>query len=126
MSASFFPGWTLFFICLQQGPDYRLYKSEPELTTVTEVDENNGEDRVEHPPETSGNKGAFMQNNKGRSNADVYQLFLQISSDWDVFLDNVCLIYRVHPILLYFFLTSTFLIPHVRDVLPSWRCPTQN
>ncbi|TWW75915.1 Pleckstrin -like proteiny domain-containing family A member 5 [Takifugu flavidus] len=40
-----------------QGPDYRLYKSEPELTTVTEVDENNGEDRSEHPPETPGNKG---------------------------------------------------------------------
>ncbi|XP_056909047.1 pleckstrin homology domain-containing family A member 5-like isoform X12 [Takifugu flavidus] len=40
-----------------EGPDYRLYKSEPELTTVTEVDENNGEDRSEHPPETPGNKG---------------------------------------------------------------------
>ncbi|XP_074488642.1 pleckstrin homology domain-containing family A member 5-like isoform X16 [Sebastes fasciatus] len=31
------------------GPDYRLYKSEPELTTVAEVDESNGEDRSEHP-----------------------------------------------------------------------------
>lgn len=32
---------------MQQAPDYRLYKSEPELTTVKEeVDEaNNGEDR---------------------------------------------------------------------------------
>ncbi|XP_036962759.1 pleckstrin homology domain-containing family A member 5-like isoform X2 [Acanthopagrus latus] len=40
-----------------QGPDYRLYKSEPELTTVTEVDESNGEDRSEHPSEHSGNKG---------------------------------------------------------------------
>ncbi|XP_074532894.1 pleckstrin homology domain-containing family A member 5-like isoform X11 [Halichoeres trimaculatus] len=39
------------------GPDYRLYKSEPELTTVTEVDESNGEDRSEHPSEHSGNKG---------------------------------------------------------------------
>uniref|UniRef100_A0A7N5ZWF6 Pleckstrin homology domain containing A5 n=1 Tax=Anabas testudineus TaxID=64144 RepID=A0A7N5ZWF6_ANATE len=41
------------------GPDYRLYKSEPELTTVAEVDESNGEDRSEHPPdrEHSGNKG---------------------------------------------------------------------
>ncbi|RVE71656.1 hypothetical protein OJAV_G00054000 [Oryzias javanicus] len=29
------------------GPDYRLYKSEPELTTVTEVDENKDEDRSE-------------------------------------------------------------------------------
>ncbi|XP_020307612.1 pleckstrin homology domain-containing family A member 5 isoform X10 [Oncorhynchus kisutch] len=29
----------------EQGPDYRLYKSEPELTTVAEeVDDNNGED----------------------------------------------------------------------------------
>ncbi|XP_029008706.1 pleckstrin homology domain-containing family A member 5-like isoform X15 [Betta splendens] len=42
-----------------EGPDYRLYKSEPELTTVAEVDENNGEDRSEHAPdrEHSGNKG---------------------------------------------------------------------
>lgn len=32
-----------------QGQDYRLYKSEPELTTVAEVDESNGEDRSEHP-----------------------------------------------------------------------------
>uniref|UniRef100_A0A671X4V1 Pleckstrin homology domain containing A5 n=1 Tax=Sparus aurata TaxID=8175 RepID=A0A671X4V1_SPAAU len=39
------------------GPDYRLYKSEPELTTVTEVDESNGEDRSEYPSEHSGNKG---------------------------------------------------------------------
>ncbi|KAF6718758.1 Pleckstrin homology domain-containing family A member 5, partial [Oryzias melastigma] len=30
------------------GPDYRLYKSEPELTTVTEVDENKDEDRSEN------------------------------------------------------------------------------
>uniref|UniRef100_A0A8C5G8W2 Pleckstrin homology domain-containing family A member 5-like n=1 Tax=Gouania willdenowi TaxID=441366 RepID=A0A8C5G8W2_GOUWI len=30
------------------GPDYRLYKSEPELTTVTEVDESNGEERADH------------------------------------------------------------------------------
>uniref|UniRef100_A0A8C5G946 Pleckstrin homology domain-containing family A member 5-like n=1 Tax=Gouania willdenowi TaxID=441366 RepID=A0A8C5G946_GOUWI len=29
-----------------EGPDYRLYKSEPELTTVTEVDESNGEERI--------------------------------------------------------------------------------
>ncbi|KAM6214615.1 LOW QUALITY PROTEIN: pleckstrin homology domain-containing family A member 5 [Rhynchocyon petersi] len=29
------------------GPDYRLYKSEPELTTVAEVDESNGEDKSE-------------------------------------------------------------------------------
>ncbi|XP_026534008.1 pleckstrin homology domain-containing family A member 5 isoform X2 [Notechis scutatus] len=28
-----------------EGPDYRLYKSEPELTTVTEVDESNGEEK---------------------------------------------------------------------------------
>ncbi|XP_041965523.1 pleckstrin homology domain-containing family A member 5-like isoform X7 [Alosa sapidissima] len=33
------------------GPDYRLYKSEPELTTVAEVDETNGEDRSEHAME---------------------------------------------------------------------------
>uniref|UniRef100_A0AAQ4QRQ1 Pleckstrin homology domain containing A5 n=1 Tax=Gasterosteus aculeatus aculeatus TaxID=481459 RepID=A0AAQ4QRQ1_GASAC len=43
------------------GPDYRLYKSEPELTTVAEVDESNGEDRSEHPSdrEHSGNKGSY-------------------------------------------------------------------
>ncbi|XP_014906922.1 pleckstrin homology domain-containing family A member 5 isoform X13 [Poecilia latipinna] len=42
-----------------EGPDYRLYKSEPELTTVAEVDENNGEDRSEHPSDREhvGNKG---------------------------------------------------------------------
>ncbi|XP_029951318.1 pleckstrin homology domain-containing family A member 5-like isoform X11 [Salarias fasciatus] len=42
-----------------EGPDYRLYKSEPELTTVAEVDESNGEDRSEHPAdrEHAGNKG---------------------------------------------------------------------
>ncbi|XP_077939001.1 pleckstrin homology domain-containing family A member 5 isoform X19 [Gasterosteus aculeatus] len=44
-----------------EGPDYRLYKSEPELTTVAEVDESNGEDRSEHPSdrEHSGNKGSY-------------------------------------------------------------------
>lgn len=30
-----------------KGPDYRLYKSEPELTTVAEVDESNGEEKSE-------------------------------------------------------------------------------
>uniref|UniRef100_A0A667ZC66 Pleckstrin homology domain containing A5 n=1 Tax=Myripristis murdjan TaxID=586833 RepID=A0A667ZC66_9TELE len=42
-----------------EGPDYRLYKSEPELTTVAEVDEGNGEDRSEYTSERdpSGNKG---------------------------------------------------------------------
>uniref|UniRef100_A0A3B4DV90 Pleckstrin homology domain containing A5 n=1 Tax=Pygocentrus nattereri TaxID=42514 RepID=A0A3B4DV90_PYGNA len=41
------------------GPDYRLYKSEPELTTVAEVDENNGEDKSEQAAEKepSGTKG---------------------------------------------------------------------
>ncbi|XP_061773687.1 pleckstrin homology domain-containing family A member 5-like isoform X4 [Nerophis ophidion] len=39
------------------GPDYRLYKSEPELTTVAEVDESNGEDRSEHPADHPANKG---------------------------------------------------------------------
>uniref|UniRef100_A0A8C2GR75 Pleckstrin homology domain containing, family A member 5 n=1 Tax=Cyprinus carpio TaxID=7962 RepID=A0A8C2GR75_CYPCA len=34
-----------------QGPDYRLYKSEPELTTVAEVDESNGEDKSEQTAE---------------------------------------------------------------------------
>ncbi|XP_037397592.1 pleckstrin homology domain-containing family A member 5 isoform X14 [Pygocentrus nattereri] len=42
-----------------EGPDYRLYKSEPELTTVAEVDENNGEDKSEQAAEKepSGTKG---------------------------------------------------------------------
>ncbi|XP_077452004.1 pleckstrin homology domain-containing family A member 5-like isoform X4 [Stigmatopora argus] len=39
------------------APDYRLYKSEPELTTVAEVDESNGEDRTEHIAEHPVNKG---------------------------------------------------------------------
>lgn len=30
-----------------QGPDYRQYKSEPELTTVTEVDESNVDEKSE-------------------------------------------------------------------------------
>lgn len=34
-----------------QGPDYRLYKSEPELTTVAEVDESNGEEKSEQAAE---------------------------------------------------------------------------
>ncbi|XP_035304307.1 pleckstrin homology domain-containing family A member 5 isoform X15 [Cricetulus griseus] len=34
------------------GPDYRLYKSEPELTTVAEVDESNGEEKSEPASET--------------------------------------------------------------------------
>ncbi|XP_064198903.1 pleckstrin homology domain-containing family A member 5 isoform X5 [Anguilla rostrata] len=41
------------------GPDYRLYKSEPELTTVAEVDETNGEDKSEQAgdKDPSGSKG---------------------------------------------------------------------
>ncbi|XP_058511762.1 pleckstrin homology domain-containing family A member 5 isoform X2 [Ochotona princeps] len=35
-----------------EGPDYRLYKSEPELTTVAEVDESNAEEKSEPVPET--------------------------------------------------------------------------
>ncbi|XP_052031154.1 pleckstrin homology domain-containing family A member 5 isoform X20 [Apodemus sylvaticus] len=35
-----------------EGPDYRLYKSEPELTTVAEVDESNGEEKPEPVSET--------------------------------------------------------------------------
>lgn len=59
-----------FHVCwpyfLLQGPDYRLYKSEPELTTVAEVDESNGEDRSENPPdrEHAGNKGALKLQKK--------------------------------------------------------------
>ncbi|KAG7320075.1 hypothetical protein KOW79_015928 [Hemibagrus wyckioides] len=35
----------------KEGPDYRLYKSEPELTTVAEVDESNGEEKSEQAAE---------------------------------------------------------------------------
>ncbi|XP_053097763.1 pleckstrin homology domain-containing family A member 5 isoform X15 [Pangasianodon hypophthalmus] len=35
----------------KEGPDYRLYKSEPELTTVAEVDESNGEDKSDQAAE---------------------------------------------------------------------------
>ncbi|KAG7455959.1 hypothetical protein MATL_G00246610 [Megalops atlanticus] len=38
-----------------EGPDYRLYKSEPELTTVAEVDETNGEDKSEPAGEKEPN-----------------------------------------------------------------------
>lgn len=38
--------------CRPQGPDYRLYKSEPELTTVAEVDESNGEEKTEQISES--------------------------------------------------------------------------
>uniref|UniRef100_A0AAQ6AJR8 PH domain-containing protein n=1 Tax=Amphiprion ocellaris TaxID=80972 RepID=A0AAQ6AJR8_AMPOC len=50
---------TFLLIYHWQGPDYRLYKSEPELTTVAEVDESNGEDRSENPcdREHAGQKG---------------------------------------------------------------------
>ncbi|XP_015207569.1 pleckstrin homology domain-containing family A member 5 isoform X22 [Lepisosteus oculatus] len=34
-----------------EGPDYRLYKSEPELTTVAEVDESNGDEKLEQSTE---------------------------------------------------------------------------
>ncbi|XP_064011638.1 pleckstrin homology domain-containing family A member 5 isoform X4 [Pogoniulus pusillus] len=43
------------------GPDYRLYKSEPELTTVAEVDESNGEDKTEQISESeSTTKGSHF------------------------------------------------------------------
>ncbi|XP_038667024.1 pleckstrin homology domain-containing family A member 5 isoform X7 [Scyliorhinus canicula] len=40
--------------CRQEGPDYRLYKSEPELTTVTEVDESNVDEKSEVVPDKEG------------------------------------------------------------------------
>lgn len=45
-----------------QGPDYRLYKSEPELTTVAEVDESNGEEKSEQAveKEPSATKGELI------------------------------------------------------------------
>ncbi|XP_063011734.1 pleckstrin homology domain-containing family A member 5 isoform X4 [Melospiza melodia melodia] len=43
------------------GPDYRLYKSEPELTTVAEVDESNGEEKTEPVSESeSSTKGSHF------------------------------------------------------------------
>lgn len=43
---AFSPSGRSFSLPSQQAPDYRLYKSEPELTTVKEeVDEANGEDK---------------------------------------------------------------------------------
>ncbi|KAL2309949.1 hypothetical protein Nmel_006183 [Mimus melanotis] len=43
------------------GPDYRLYKSEPELTTVAEVDESNGEEKTEPVSESeSSGKGSHF------------------------------------------------------------------
>ncbi|XP_066489284.1 pleckstrin homology domain-containing family A member 5 isoform X3 [Tiliqua scincoides] len=45
-----------------EGPDYRLYKSEPELTTVAEVDESNGEEKAEpiSESEASATKGSHF------------------------------------------------------------------
>lgn len=47
----FLKDFYLFFFVIThlsfKGPDYRLYKSEPELTTVAEVDESNGEEKSE-------------------------------------------------------------------------------
>ncbi|NXM37027.1 PKHA5 protein, partial [Oxyruncus cristatus] len=44
-----------------EGPDYRLYKSEPELTTVAEVDESNGEEKTEQMSESeSTTKGSHF------------------------------------------------------------------
>ncbi|XP_039188851.1 pleckstrin homology domain-containing family A member 5 isoform X15 [Crotalus tigris] len=45
-----------------EGPDYRLYKSEPELTTVTEVDESNGEEKADpvSESEASVTKGSHF------------------------------------------------------------------
>ncbi|XP_063251268.1 pleckstrin homology domain-containing family A member 5 isoform X12 [Prinia subflava] len=44
-----------------EGPDYRLYKSEPELTTVAEVDESNGEEKTEPISESeSSTKGSHF------------------------------------------------------------------
>ncbi|XP_069618856.1 pleckstrin homology domain-containing family A member 5 isoform X2 [Ranitomeya imitator] len=45
-----------------EGPDYRLYKSEPELTTVAEVDESNGEEKAEVmlDVESAANKGSHF------------------------------------------------------------------
>ncbi|XP_073418458.1 pleckstrin homology domain-containing family A member 5 isoform X4 [Dendrobates tinctorius] len=45
-----------------EGPDYRLYKSEPELTTVAEVDESNGDEKAEvlRDMEAAANKGSHF------------------------------------------------------------------
>ncbi|XP_073477488.1 pleckstrin homology domain-containing family A member 5 isoform X7 [Aquarana catesbeiana] len=45
-----------------EGPDYRLYKSEPELTTVAEVDESNGDDKTDLTldMESTTNKGSHF------------------------------------------------------------------
>ncbi|XP_063165160.1 pleckstrin homology domain-containing family A member 5 isoform X15 [Candoia aspera] len=45
-----------------EGPDYRLYKSEPELTTVAEVDESNGEEKADpvSESEASVTKGSHF------------------------------------------------------------------
>lgn len=74
----------------QQGPDYRLYKSEPELTTVKEeVDEAHGEVKVKEVDEvkvelegeeTAVSEGAELaminNNNKSNNKNDNTGLFL--------------------------------------------------
>lgn len=54
----------------QQAPDYRLYKSEPELTTVKEeVDEANGEDRDKTESSAESKDTAHSKGNLHRSHA---------------------------------------------------------
>ncbi|XP_043569413.1 pleckstrin homology domain-containing family A member 5 isoform X13 [Chiloscyllium plagiosum] len=45
------PGTASTLRCRQEGSDYRQYKSEPELTTVTEVDESNVDEKSEVVPD---------------------------------------------------------------------------
>ncbi|XP_053506774.1 pleckstrin homology domain-containing family A member 5 isoform X1 [Ictalurus furcatus] len=45
------PSFPISGLQKKEGPDYRLYKSEPELTTVAEVDESNGEEKSEQAAE---------------------------------------------------------------------------
>lgn len=50
----------------QQAPDYRLYKSEPELTTVKEeVDEANGEDKDKTEASAENKDGAASKGAPG-------------------------------------------------------------
>lgn len=53
-----------FLLHSKQAPDYRLYKSEPELTTVNEeVDETNGEEKDKAETESkdgASSKGTFI------------------------------------------------------------------
>lgn len=62
----------------QQAPDYRLYKSEPELTTVKEeVDEANGEDKDKTETSADSKDTTASKGTPGLSHIKLMLLHIQ-------------------------------------------------